>query len=236
MVDYNTKNVKANAALHFRLDPKAQENSPEFNVSSSFGSGTTVYQGQNRFSLKNILFFQNRLELRKRDKYFFRVYATNEDAGDTYDPYFTALLLQQKSKNTGTWGSDYTRYWEQRISPKIFGSGYPQLEIVLDKDGNPVFNPDGSLKNTFDRTKAATWLQNNQANLFQWHQDARNYADTFQTKFPFFVPGTQRFNDEFNRIIHTKSSKREIQSGGTGFYDKSALYHAHGEYHFQPKG
>ena len=236
MVDYNTKNVKANAALHFRLDPKAQENSPEFIVSSSFGSGTTVYQGDNRFSLKNILFFQNRLELRKRDKYFFRVYSTNEDAGDSYDPYFTSLLLQQKSKTTGTWGSDYTRYWEQRISPKIFGSGYPQLEIELDKDGNPIFNPNGSLKSKFDRAKAATWFQNNQANLFQWHQDARNYADTFQTKFPFFVPGTQRFQDEFNRIISTKSSKREIETGGTGFYDKSALYHAHGEYHFQPKG
>ena len=236
MVDYNTKNVKANAALHFRLDPKAQENSPEFIVSSSFGSGTTVYQGDNRFSLKNILFFQNRLELRKRDKYFFRIYATNEDAGDSYDPYFTSLLLQQKSKTTGTWGSDYTRYWEQRISPKIYGSGYPQLEVVLDSKGDPIINPDGSIKTIFDRDKAAAWLQNNQANLTKWHQDSRNYADTFQTKYPFFVPGTQRFNDEFNRIISTKSSKREIETGGTGFYDKSALYHAHGEYHFQPKG
>ena len=236
MVDYNTKNVKANAALHFRLDPKAQENSPEFIVSSSFGSGTTVYQGDNRFSLKNILFFQNRLELRKRDKYFFRVYATNEDAGDSYDPYFTSLLLQQKSKNTGIWGSDYTRYWEKTISPKIYGSGYPQLEIVLDKDGNPIINPDGSLKFNFDAAKAAKWLQDNQSNLAKWHQDARNYSDTFQTKYPFFIPGTQRFTDEFNRIISTKSSKREIETGGTGFYDKSALYHAHGEYHFQPKG
>lgn len=236
MVDYNTKNIKANAALHFRLDPKAAENSPEFIVSSSFGSGTTVYQGDNRFSLKNILFFQNRLELRKRDKYFFRVFATHEDAGDSYDPYFTSLLLQQKSKTTGTWGSDYTRYWGQRVSPQIFASGYPRLQIVLDANGNPIFNPDGSIKNTFDQGKATAWLAANQTQLAQWHEQARNYADTFSTKYPFFVPGTQRFTDEFNRITTTKSSKREIESGGTGFYDKSALYHAHGEYHFQPKG
>ena len=235
LVDYNTRNVKANAALHFRLNPAAEENSPEFIVSSSFGSGTTVYQGDNRFSLKNILFFQNRLELRKRDKYFFRVFATNENAGDSYDPYYTALLLEQKSKTTGTWGSDYTRYWEQKVSPQIFAAGYPRLQLVFDSNGNPVFNPDGSLKNTFDYNKASSWLSSNSDLLAKFHQEARNYADTFQTKYPFFVPGTQRFIDEFNRITTTKSSKRDIESGGTGFYDRSALYHAHGEYHFQPK-
>jgi iron complex outermembrane recepter protein len=236
MVDYNTRNTKANAALHFRLNPKEAEKSPEFIVSSSFGSGTTVYQGQNRLSLKNILFFQNRLELRKRDKYFLRVFATHEDAGDSYDPYFTSLLLQQKSKTTGTWGSDYVRYWEQKISPQIFGSGYPRLQILFDANGNPIFNPDGSVQNTFDRNKAAAWLAANQDNLTKWHNDARNYADTFSTKYPFYVVGTQRFNDEFNRITQIKSRNRNIDNGGTGFYDKSALYHAHGEYHFQPKG
>ena len=236
LVDYNTRNIKSNAALHFRLKPSQQENSPEVVVSSSFGSGTTVYQGDNRFSLRNILFFQNRLELRKRDKYFFRVFATNENSGDSYDPYFTALLLEQKSKTTGTWGSDYTRYWQQRVSPQIFASGYPRLQIVLDPNGNPIFNPDGSIKSSFDSDKAATWMATHTTELAAWHQQSRSYADTFQTKYPFFVPGTQRFTDEFNRIRSTKSSKRDIETGGTGFYDKSALYHAHGEYHFQPKG
>ena len=86
-MDYGTRNYKANAALHFRLNPAKEFESPEFIVSSSFGSGTTVYQGDNRFSLRNILFFQNRLELRKKDKYFLRAYATNEDAGNSFDPY-----------------------------------------------------------------------------------------------------------------------------------------------------
>ncbi len=228
LVDYNTKNVKANAAVHFRLNPAAQENSSEFIVSSSFGSGTTVYQGDNRFSLKNILFFQNRLELRKRDKYFIRVFATNEDAGDSYDPYFTALLLQKKNKSDNTWRDDYTRYWAQRVDSAAYNRGYPQLEIVV--------NPDGSIKGVFDREKAATWLANNQGLLAQWHSDARNYANTFQAKFPPYEVGTQKFTDEFNRIISTKSNIRDVETGGTGFYDKSALYHAHGEYHFKPKG
>ena len=40
----------------------------EFIASSNFGTGTTVYQGDNRFSLKDILFFQNKLEIRKSQK------------------------------------------------------------------------------------------------------------------------------------------------------------------------
>ncbi len=227
MVDYNTKNTKANAALHFRLKPSEEQASPELIIASNFGSGTTVYQGDNRFSLKNILFFQNRIEIRKRDKYFFRIYATNENSGDSYDPYFTSLLLQQKSKITGTWGSDYTRFWRQVIDSRANALGYPQLQVV--------FNPDGSITSKFDQAKADKFIADNTALFQTWHNEARAYADTFKTDFPYFVPGTQRFKDEFNRITKTKSSKRDIETGGTGFYDKSALYHGHGEYRFQPK-
>lgn len=58
LVDYNTRNTKANIALHFKTSPKKDIESPELILSSSFGSGTTVYQGDNRFSLKDILFFK----------------------------------------------------------------------------------------------------------------------------------------------------------------------------------
>jgi iron complex outermembrane recepter protein len=231
LVDYNTRNIKANAAFHFRLKPELQENSPELIASTNFGSGTTVYQGDNRFSLKNILFFQNRLELRQRDKYFVRLYATNEDAGDSYDPYATALMLQNKAKNNSVWRDDYTRYWAQRLDPLAYTNGYPRLQIVTD----PV-----TLISTavFDGDKAATWLQNHQALLTEWHQKATNYANTVlpgQNANPYYEVGTDRFASEFARITSTKSN-RDVDTGGTKFYDKSALYHAHGEYHFQPKG
>jgi hypothetical protein len=36
------------------------------------------------------------LEFSKKDKYFIRAYATHEDAGNSYDPYFTALALQKE--------------------------------------------------------------------------------------------------------------------------------------------
>ncbi|MFM8432672.1 MAG: carboxypeptidase-like regulatory domain-containing protein, partial [Bacteroidota bacterium] len=64
LVNYNTNNIKANAAFHYKINDKV-----EAIISSSFGTGTTVYQGDNRFRLKDILFFQNRVEVRQPDKF-----------------------------------------------------------------------------------------------------------------------------------------------------------------------
>jgi len=224
LVDYDTRNIKANAAFHFRLNPAREFESPELILSSSFGSGTTVYQGENRFSLRDILFFQNRLELRKKDKFFLRFYATNEDAGKSYDPYFTALRLQENAKPDFAWGSDYSFYWTNlaRYNNRMKDLGYPQL--VYD----PVIN-----EFTFDNAAATQWFHDYRDSLAVWHFNAMNFANskTNDATSDFFQPGTPAFEQEFNRIVSTKSG----DAGGTLFFDKSALYHGHGEYRFNPK-
>jgi outer membrane receptor protein involved in Fe transport len=45
---------------------------------------------------------------------------------------------------------------------------------------------------------------------------------------PFYAPGTARFDSAFKHITSSKS----FSEGGSGFYDKSALYHIQGEYKF----
>lgn len=225
IVDYNTKNIKANAAAHFRLKPSQQELSPELILSSSFGSGTTVYQGDNRFSLKGILFFQNRIELKKRDKYFIRAYATNEDAGESYDPYYTALLLQERAKESIKWGPDYENFWRNNIAPRTRRLDFPQPRVVVE-NGQPRI--------VYDYAASNQWLAKYQDSLVIWHQLAQEYANTQNTQTPFYEPGTDRFKQIFDEIRLKKSGKRDINSG-TRFYDKSALYHIHGEYKFTPK-
>ncbi len=224
LVDYNTRNVKANAGLYFRLKPELEENSPELMVVSSFGTGTTVYQGDNRFSLKNILFFQNRIELNKRDKYFIRAYATNEDAGDSYDPYFTALQLQRASKSNLQWSIDYLDYWLRNNSKIINESGYPQLEVSVDPNT-------GQIKTFFDRPAATQWLIDNNQLVTSLHQTAHDAANrrSIAATTAFFVPGTPAFDEKFREIITTSRN-----NGGTLFTDRSALYHVHGEYTFTP--
>ncbi len=232
LVDYNTRNTKANLALHFRLNPSEQEQSTELILSSSYGAGTTVYQGDNRFSLRNIQFFQNRFELRKRDKFFLRFYATNEDAGDSYDPYFSALLLLDTAKNNVQWGADYGKRWQDRFDPLARELGYPRIAISFDPiTGLPVFS--------FDSTRAQTWLQNPvyQDSLASWHRQAAEIANgkTIAGTSDFFEPGTDRFQSAFDAIRTRLSGSRRGAGAGSRFFDRSALYHGHGEYRFAPR-
>lgn len=225
IVDYNTRNLKGNVGLHYRLKPSLNEESPELIYGFNIGNGTTVYQGDNRFSLRNITFFQNKLEIRKRNKYFLRMYNTQEDAGDSYDPYFTALLMQQRAKDDANWYSDYLFYWESNVKPEMIAQGYPQL----------VFDPFTSTF-SFDSLSARQWLANNQNFLTEAHKNALQYTDNkvVQGKTSaFYEPGTARFDSLFNSIISKKSNKRD-QNSGTQFFDRSALYHIHGEYKFEP--
>ena len=39
----------------------------ELIYATNYGTGTTVYQGDNRYSLKGLEFFQNRIEFRQKD-------------------------------------------------------------------------------------------------------------------------------------------------------------------------
>jgi iron complex outermembrane receptor protein len=128
--------TKIGAAFHFRLKPELDIQSPEFIIASNYSRGTTVYQGDNRFSLRNIQFFQHRLELQKRDKYFLRAYVTHEDAGDSYDPYFTALLLAAKCKSDDPdWLADYLNFWQSDAVPELRSiEGFPRL---IDYLGRP---------------------------------------------------------------------------------------------------
>jgi len=220
LVDYGTKNYKANASLHFRTRPSQDFESPEIIVSSSFGGGNTVYQGDNRFSLRGITFLQNKIEYRKKGKYFLRAYSTSTTAGDSYDPYFTALKLQQIGKSDSEWIQDYVQHWtDTNISGQSIELGYPVLEGTF-----PNFD--------FDLPAAEAWVANNQGIITGWHQEARNIADGPSQGVSgapgYLIPGTEAFQREFDRI--TSTLRDNTDEGGTKFSDQSALYHIHGEY------
>ncbi|HHJ50191.1 MAG TPA: TonB-dependent receptor [Phaeodactylibacter sp.] len=232
LVDYNTQNYKANLALHFRTAPDKAEESPELILSSSFGSGTTVYQGDNRFSLRDILFFQHRLEFRKKDKFFLRAYMTHDDAGKSFDPYFTALKLQEAAKDNVQWQIDYVNFWRLNVKPEMIELGYPELEFLLDEDGNIVYDDNGLPVLVFDNEAAQQWLTDYADSLAAWHAQAAAVANQGGNGYQAFIePGTDRFEETFKDITSRKSNSEE---GGTRFYDKSALYHLHGEYKFTP--
>lgn len=224
LVDYDTRNMKASTSLHYKFHREL-----EAIYAFNFGTGTTVYQGDNRYSLKGIQFYQNRIELRKPDKYFIRAYATHEDAGNSYDAVFTAFRLNALANNNNDWSRDYRNFWNGAVPANTPGyapggmvgkvqglPGFPVYQPGIPGDQNPYF------------PALETFLAQHQDSLTAWHQLARNYADSRGKGY--YAPGTERFHAAFDSIISLKTTQ-----GGTRFFDRSALYHVHGEYKFKPK-
>lgn len=218
LMDYKVENIKTNIALHGMLTPKI-----ELIGATSFSYGSTVYQGENRFRLKDVSFFQHRVELRQRDKWFFRMYATHEDAGKSYDAVVTAFMLQNNSKPNNKWFQDYSNYYQINFAlpgkPVWQLPGFPSPSFM----SNPAF-VDSALK----------VLSMYQDSLWKWHQMARAYANNNQGLggglgiYPYFPAGSYEFDTAFAGI-----TSRPLGHGGSRFFDRSALYHAHGEYKFK---
>ena len=234
LVDYGTKNLKVSTALHLRLQPEKTYESAELVYGFSSGFGTTVYQGDNRFSLRDIEFYQHKVELSKPGKWFVRAYRTSEDAGNSYDPYATALRLQENTRSDYSHSKVYYRYWVDSIVPGI-NETYPGLEqIGVDPNyGFPIFAyPEGEVEE---------WYANNADSLMMWHDQVEAWSnngtaglpDVAQDSLGFLAPGTAAFESEFNRLVSAKNNEEE---GGTRFYDRSSLVHAHAERQFEVNG
>lgn len=220
LADYNTRNLKSNVSFHYLTDNKI-----EFIASTAYSTGTTIYQGDNRFSLRDIQFFQHKAEIRKENKFFVRAYVTHEDAGNSYDIYNTALLMQNAAKSDRDWALDYNNNFGQLFDPiriRWFNENRSWLDSIPAQGGQRL--------NAFEHlifTEPRYY-----DSLVLLHNQARNRANTLPssngTGLPRFEPGTERFDSLFNAI--TSRTNRE---GGSRFFDRSLLYHIMGEYRFQ---
>ncbi|MBT4344847.1 MAG: TonB-dependent receptor plug domain-containing protein [Flavobacteriales bacterium] len=241
IVDYNTKNFKAQSSIHYKIKPEI-----ELIYSLNYSTGTTVYQGDNRFSLKNIQFWQNKLEIKQDNKFFIRAYKTNEDAGDSYDAVFTALRLQEYNQTDNEdWYSAYKANWNDNFN-LVTSQGFPNssynwtdigwgfeqnfTEIIDPITGLPGFEVNyvinGNNYNQSEFIFISDSVLNANTNLIIASHDATRE----QTDIGRLIPGS----DEFNVALEEITSKTSLE-GGTGFYDKSSLNHIHSEYQFNPK-
>jgi hypothetical protein len=75
LVDYGTRSLKLNGAVHYRLTEKL-----EAILQGNYGFGTTVYTGQDRYSLRNFNLSQFKAEL-KGSNFFVRAYTTRNVPG-----------------------------------------------------------------------------------------------------------------------------------------------------------
>ncbi len=218
LVDYSTDNVKLNTALFYKINKET-----ELEYAFNYSGGSTVYQGDNRYKLENIRFWQNKIELRNKGKYFLRAYSTNEDAGDTYDIVATGFELNNRAIDNNQWFTSYANRWRQPYS-----AGYKVQKLP----GYPTYSPavHDNVPNWIEKF-LNPFLAQHQDSIRAWHEDIRALNDGSGGGIysPRFIPGTAEFDSVFQDI-----TTRLFTDNGTRFFDRSALYHAQGEYIFTP--
>lgn len=234
IADYDTRNTKANMGLYYKLRPDVILN---YNV--SYGNGTTIYQGDNRISLRGIQFLQNKVEIKKQDKFFFRVYSTHEDAGDSYDAVLTANIMSDLAMSQANYYQTYADLYSLN-SDILYTQGMPELSDFSDtRPSITDFIVNGQLDTEgFGAANIAwravvrgaqnQWAMDNPDIMTGYNADIRSQVENSAVNGePFFQPGTARFDSLFQDV-----TGRLFTDNGSKFYDKSALYHGQGEYIF----
>jgi outer membrane receptor protein involved in Fe transport len=150
LVDYNTKSVKSLNSIHYKLSSTV-----EASLAASWGSGTTVYTGSERYSIKNFKLSQYKAEIKGND-FYVRAYTTRENSGDSYNA--TALgsyLNEYYSPTATTWVPTYLGAFTSKILPLAAGGG------GLTVDG----------ANTFARAAADANRFNPGTPIFEWAKE-----------------------------------------------------------------
>jgi outer membrane receptor protein involved in Fe transport len=101
LVDYNTYNVKLSGGLYYKLTE-----SLEASLIGYWGTGTTVYTGADRYSIKNLKMGQYKLEFKAKN-WFFRAYTIQENSGDAYTATTAAVAINRAWKPDATWFQQY---------------------------------------------------------------------------------------------------------------------------------
>ena len=125
LMDYDAQSVKVDLAFHY----KPFDDDLEVIYNAKFGQGNTIYQGANRYSIKNFFMQQHKLEIRN-DNFFVRAYMTDEDAGDSYDSRFAAINLNRSWKSDTQWFTEYAGAYLQTFMGTLLAGGTPNPDAI----------------------------------------------------------------------------------------------------------
>ena len=117
------ESIKASAAMYYKFSDSLQ-----LSYMTKAGQGSAVYQGSNRYAIKNITALQHKIELQSK-KLNVKAYSTLENAGDSYDLVFTGINLSKGAANN--YVSEYMGEYFSTLSDLTneFGSS-PQIWAV----------------------------------------------------------------------------------------------------------
>jgi len=121
LVDYNTKSLKASGALYYNIS-----NTVQATLQANWGTGTSVYTGSDRYSLRNFNIGQYKLELKGED-FMLRGYTTQERSGDSYISSILGSYINEKSKVSQAWFPEYVGNY---VGARSLGQTDAQAQIT----------------------------------------------------------------------------------------------------------
>ena len=177
LTDYSAENIKADWGLYFR--PWA--NDFEIQYIGKVGTGSTIYQGAQRYRIDGFSLQQHKLEI-KNDNFFVRGYVTSDKAGDTYVMDVAGPNLLQAWKSHEDWFGDYIRTYAGAFLNGATSDQAHNAARVAAEDGRPEIGSD-RFQQLFDQVTSDTNFLTGSAfkdNSKIYHADTNyNFGDTF---------------------------------------------------------
>ncbi|GHB85434.1 carboxypeptidase-like regulatory domain-containing protein [Persicitalea jodogahamensis] len=201
LVDYNTKSFKSNLALHYRINDKI-----EAVAQVNYGSGTTVYTGTGRYSLRNFNITQGKLELRG-DNFTLRAYTTQERSGGSYLAGLAAISMLNEATDHATWFGTYAVAFLQARQ-----AGVAQDQALI------------AARNFSDQSMPAPGSEAFAASLDKWRstpisQGGSNFTDKTNL---YHAEGLYNFKNQIkvvDLLVGANVRQYQLRSNGTLFAD-----------------
>lgn len=124
LTNNNVYSLKTALEMHYKFN-----DSLRLIGSARFGMGSAIYQGANRYNIKDITFQQYKLELTGK-RLMARVYTTQENAGNSYDVVFTGINIARE--NIGEYVGEYLSTYFDALDSLTNGF---DSDLNLDKVG-----------------------------------------------------------------------------------------------------
>ncbi|MDR6784732.1 outer membrane receptor protein involved in Fe transport [Pedobacter africanus] len=217
LVDYNTKSLKTSGSLNYKIT-----NTIEAIAQLSWGSGTSVYTGTDRYSLRNFSIGQYKLELKGED-FFLRGYTTQERSGDSYISSILGVSINEVSSPNSTWFPAYIgNYIGARLANQTPEASHGIARTAANKTGRGRFLP-GSAE--FENAKRQIMNTNISATSINAADPSKSvYGARFDDKSNLYhYEGMYNFTNAFNNVVEfqvgASARQYQLRSGGTIFDD-----------------
>lgn len=210
LVDYDTESLKTSTALYYNLT-----NTIQASFQANWGTGTSVYTGTDRYSLRNFNIGQYKLELKGQD-FFLRGYTTQERSGDSYISSILGSYINEKTSGSeAAWFPTYTLTY---AGAKIQGA----TEEAANAAARAAADANRPLPGSADFESKKRTIQN--TNIAATDFAKGIYGARFDDKTNLYhYEGMYNFTNALNNAVELQvgASSRlyQLRSGGTIFDD-----------------